>query len=399
MSSVASASLKRSPLHEEHVRLGAKMTEFGGFEMPVQYQGIREEHLAVRNHCGLFDASHMGEIEVLGHDRKAFVNYLLTNDVDRVEPGRTQYSLLCQDDGGVVDDLFVMDMGDRYILVVNASNAETDYAWIRARAEGFRLRYSSPRVQPVGGASSPPEDREVTVNDISDQFALLALQGPRAEDVLTRVLGVTLSHLKYFQFDEFEFRGEKMIVSRTGYTGEDGFEILLPPALSPDLWRGLLELELDGRFVTPCGLGSRDSLRLEMGYSLYGHELSSEINPYEAGVGFAVRLDKGEFIGSPALARIKASGPSRRAIALQLTERGVPRAGDRVSFSGEDIGYVTSGGYSPVLERGIAMALVDVRAASALGQTQQAAVSIVQRQRSLAAQVVKLPFVPSRVKR
>ena len=193
MSSAASACLKRSPLHEEHVRLGAKMTEFGGFEMPLQYQGIREEHLAVRNHCGLFDASHMGEIEILGRDRRAFVNYLLTNDVDRIEPGRTQYSLICQDDGGVVDDLFVMDLGDRYLLIVNASNSETDFAWIRARAEGFRLRYASPRVQTVGGVSSP-EDSDVTVNDVSDQYALLALQGPRAEDVLGSVLGVALSH-------------------------------------------------------------------------------------------------------------------------------------------------------------------------------------------------------------
>jgi aminomethyltransferase len=306
---------------------------------------------------------------------------------------------MCQDDGGVVDDLFVMDMGDRYILIVNASNAETDFAWIRARVEGFRLRYSSPRVQPVGSESSPPEDREVTANDVSDQYALLALQGPRAEDVLGRVLGVSLSHIKYFQFDQFEFSGERIIVSRTGYTGEDGFEILLPPSLSPDLWRQLLELDLDGKFVMPCGLGSRDSLRLEMGYSLYGHELSLEINPYEAGVGFAVRLDKGEFIGGPALSKIKASGPGRRTIALQLTGRGVPRAGDRVSLNGEDIGHVTSGGYSPILERGIALALAGAEEASALQQAEQSAVSIEQRQRSLAAQVVKLPFVPSRVKR
>lgn len=398
MSSAASACLKRSPLHEEHVRLGAKMTEFGGFEMPLQYQGIREEHLAVRNHCGLFDASHMGEIEILGRDRRAFVNYLLTNDVDRIEPGRTRSSLICQDDGGVVDDLFVMDLGDRYLLIVNASNSETDFAWIRARAEGFRLRYASPRVQTVGGVSSP-EDSDVTVNDVSDQYALLALQGPRAEDVLGSVLGVALSHIKYFHFEQVSYCDENILVSRTGYTGEDGFEILLPPSLSPDLWCRLLECKLDQKSVAPCGLGSRDSLRLEMGYSLYGHELSLEINPYEAGVGFAVRLDKGEFIGGPALSKIKASGPQRRAIGLQLTERGVPRAGDRVSLNGEDIGYVTSGGYSPMLERGIALALVGTEKASALEQTEQAVVSIEQRQRNLAAQVVKPPFVPSRVKR
>lgn len=398
MSSETHESLCRSPLHEEHIRLGAKMTGFGGFEMPLQYSGIREEHLAVRERCGLFDASHMGEIEVTGHLRKEFLNYLLTNDIDRIQPGQAQYTLMCDDDGGVIDDLFVMNLGDRYWLVVNASNTTTDLARVLEIAERFgKQRASSGEAQRV--VESADDLVGLKVDDISSSVALLALQGPYAEAVLERVLQASVPHLPYFGFDILQFSDDRIVVSRTGYTGEDGFEIYLPAKLAPTLWRLLLETEVDGVSVSPCGLGARDSLRLEMGYSLYGHELSLEINPYEAGVGFAVKLDKGDFAGREALAGIKAAGVARRIVALKLTERGVPRSGDRVFVDGNDVGHVTSGGFSPVLAQGIALALVDAKAAELMKQAAPVEASVMQRQRKLAAQPVKLPFVPSHVKR
>lgn len=398
MSSVTNGSLCRSPLHEEHVRLGAKMTGFGGFEMPLQYSGIREEHLAVRQHCGLFDASHMGEIEVSGRLRKEFLNYLLTNDIDRIKPAQAQYTLMCDDNGGVIDDLFVMDFGDRYWLVVNASNTTVDLARVLEVADRFsEHRASSGVAQRV--IETPDDLVGVRVDDISGMVALLALQGPYAEAVLERVLQTSVSHIPYFGFDILRFSDDKIVVSRTGYTGEDGFEIFLPSRLAQKLWRLLLQSEVDGVSVSPCGLGARDSLRLEMGYSLYGHELSMEINPYEAGVGFAVRLDKGDFAGREALAKIKAAGPSRRIVALKVTDRGVPRSGDRVCINGDDVGHVTSGGFSPVLAQGIALALVDAEAAELMKQVGSVEVSVIQKQRTLASQPIKLPFVPSRVKR
>jgi len=387
------AELCRSPLHEEHVRLGAKMTEFAGFEMPLQYRGIREEHLAVRRHCGLFDASHMGEIEVSGRQRKEFVNYLLTNDVNRLGPGRAQYSLMCNDNGGVVDDLFVMDFGDRYILVVNAANVAADLEQALKAAEAFKQMYMS------SNSNDLSEAVDVRIADVSDKYALLALQGPAAEAILSKVLDHSVSSLGYFGFDTFKFREADVVVSRTGYTGEDGFELYIHPRAAAQLWRSLLDCEANGERVSPCGLGARDSLRLEMGYSLYGHELSTEINPYEAGLGFAVKLDKGEFVGKEVLAKVKQEGPARRIIGLKLTDRGVPRAGDRVFVNGDDAGYVTSGGFSPVLGVGIALALVSAEAASMIQQGGPVELSVLQKERKLAAQPAKVPFVPSRVKR
>lgn len=397
MSSITDAELRRSPLHEEHVGLGAKMTGFGGFEMPLQYRGIREEHLAVRQHCGLFDASHMGEIEVSGRHRKEFVNYLLTNDVYRIGPGSAQYSLMCNDDGGVIDDLFVMDAGDRYILVVNASNTSADLEQILRVAEDFRRSHKVGNTSSDSGVSDEPVD--VGIVDVSNMFALLALQGPAAETVLGRVLGASVSHIRYFAFETLKYRDADIIVSRTGYTGEDGFELYVKPDCAVELWRSLLECEVSGSKAMPCGLGARDSLRLEMGYSLYGHELSAEINPYEAGLGFAVRLGKGEFVGKGPLAEVKESGPARKVIGLRLTERGVPRTSDRVCVNDNDVGYVTSGGFSPVLGTGIALALVSAEAASMIRQNELIALSVIQRQRKLEAQAVKTPFVASRVKR
>lgn len=397
MPSNIDVKLRRSPLHEEHVRLGAKMTEFGGFEMPLQYRGIREEHMAVRQFCGLFDASHMGEIEISGRHRKEFVNYLLTNDANRIGPGSAQYSLMCNNDGGVIDDLFVMDMGERYILVVNASNTATDLEHILKVGDSFRQSYAAGNASCSSDALS--EGVDVRIADISDTLALLALQGPGAETVLGSVLGTSVSHIKYFSFEILKYGETDVIVSRTGYTGEDGFELYLEPGRAVELWRSLLECEVDGSTVTPCGLGARDSLRLEMGYSLYGHELSTEINPYEAGLGFTVRLDKAEFVGREALAGVKASGPARHTVGLKLVERGVPRTSDRVCVNGEDVGYVTSGGFSPVLGAGIALALVSAEAASVISEDKSTSLSVVQRGRRLSAQAAKTPFVAPRVKR
>lgn len=361
--------LKRTPLYTLHCELGARMVEFGGWQMPVQYRGVIDEHLAVRHAAGLFDVSHMGEIEVKGPDALAFLQELTTNDVSRLSNGQIQYTLMCYPDGGVVDDLTLYRFdGEHFLLCVNAANTDKDFAWIEQALEDSNLS-------------------GVSCRNLSDEFAQLALQGPAAATILARLTDTALERIAFYHFYEGLVAGVPTIISRTGYTGEDGFELYCHPEGVATLWRNLLEVgDADG--LMPAGLGARDTLRLEMKYPLYGHELSPEISPLEAGLGWITRLDKPHFIGREALLRQKEHGIARRLIGLRLTEAGVPRAGYGVLHQGEEIGTITSGTLSPSLRQGIAIALVrsDV-------QHPGTPLEVAIRQRRVTAEIVKTPFV------
>lgn len=324
--------LKRTPLYEEHVRLNAKIVPFGGFAMPVQYPtGIRAEHRAVRQGVGVFDLSHMGELRVRGADAEAFVAYLATNDPTVLTPGRAQYTVMCNDDGGAVDDLVAYRLGEEdFRLVVNAANIEKDREHVRSLTDGF----------------------DVEVEDESEEVALIAVQGPDAQAALQPVADVELDPIGFYRFDEGRVAGADAVVSRTGYTGEDGFEVYVDAADAPSVWRRVLEAgePLD---ATPAGLGARDTLRLEMGYALYGHELDEETTPLEAGLGWLVKLERGDFVGREALLRQKEEGPGRRLTGFRLVERGFPREGYDVVYRGERAAEVRSGTVSPSLGYGI----------------------------------------------
>ena len=292
----------RTCLYENHVALGAKMVPFGGFEMPLQYTDIADEHQAVRNHCGVFDVSHMGEILVSGPEAERLVQHIFTNDVSQLTVGKTCYGMMLHPDGGTVDDLLVYKTGEQeFLLVVNAANIAKDDAWIRAHQEGF--------------------DAEV-VNQ-SEYYGQLAVQGPESEQVLLDVLDLDMRELEFYTFTTVEKNGEKLLVSRTGYTGEDGFEIYGSQPYTQYAWKALLD---SGR-VKPCGLGCRDTLRFEVGLPLYGDELTDEISPIMAGLSMFVKLDKEEFIGKEAVARQKAEGVSLKLIGIELEDKAIPRHG------------------------------------------------------------------------
>ncbi|MGE4345194.1 MAG: glycine cleavage system aminomethyltransferase GcvT [Geoalkalibacter sp.] len=363
--------LKHSPLHEIHQSLGARMVEFGGWLMPVRYSGVIDEHLAVRNTAGLFDVSHMGEIEVKGADALDFLQDLTVNDVSLLQNGQVQYTAMCYPHGGTVDDLTLYRFDhDHFLLCVNAANIDKDFAWIE-------------QVRTDSGYT------EVLCHNRSYEFAQLALQGPASEGILSRLTQTQLDKIAYYHFHEGLVADVPMIISRTGYTGEDGFELYLAPDQAEPVWQALLEAgKPDG--LLPAGLGARDTLRLEAGLALYGHELSPEISPLEARLGWIVKLDKGDFIGRAALARIKNQGPPRRLIGLQMTEAGVPRAGYAIFHRDRRIGHVTSGTLSPSLREGIALALVEH--APLLPGTE---VHVEIRGRRVAAKVVKPPFFRS----
>ncbi len=361
--------LRRTPLYGLHAELGARFVEFGGWEMPVQYRGILEEHRAVREAAGLFDVSHMGEFVVAGRDAGAFLNYVLTNDVSRIEPDRAQYNLMCRPDGGVVDDLLVYRRGDgAFLLCVNAANTATDFEWLREHAGGF----------------------DGTLRDVSDHYALLALQGPKAEEILKPLTRGILGHLRPFSTEETSIAGWDVLLSRTGYTGEDGFELFTPAANAESLARAVLEAG-KGEGLQPAGLGARDSLRLEAGYPLYGHELSPGITPLQAGLGWAVRFrGKGDFIGRDALEREKREGPARRVVFFRTGNRRILRQGASV-FAGErEVGRVLSGTLSPMLNEAIGSALVDA------GVCAEAELRAELRGRSFPLHLVKPPLYTSR---
>ena len=362
---MADATLQRTPLHGEHIALGAKMVPFAGYEMPVHYPaGITAEHAAVRTAAGLFDVSHMGEFTVRGERALDFVQHVGTNDASKLEVGQAQYSTLLNHEGKLLDDLLVYRYPDHYMLVVNGSNREKDFAWVSQFAERFGVELA----------------------DRTDEIALLALQGPRAQEVLSRLTDAELEAIRYYRFVEGTVNGVPATISRTGYTGEDGFELYVAAADAPALWRRILEegAELG---VTPAGLGCRDSLRLEMGYALYGSDLDEERTPLEAGLGWVVKLDKGDFVGRDALLRQKEEGIRRKLVGFVLKERGFPRHGYPVRVDGEDVGEVTSGVVSPSLGEGVGMAYVPAEAAKPGTE-----VGIVIRGRAVPAEVVRPPF-------
>jgi aminomethyltransferase len=334
------------------------MVDFAGWEMPQQYSSVKEEQEAVRTGAGVFDVSHMGRYEVRGAAAGDFLQSVVTNDVGRLGPNRAQYNLLCRPDGGIVDDLVVYRSEPTWLVVVNAGNRDKDLAWLRERA-------------PAG----------VEVVDRSDEFGLLALQGPEAARVLPAG-DVDLAALRYFGVAEGTLAGARSLISRTGYTGEDGFELFVPVTRLTAVWEQLL-----GAGVRPCGLAARDVCRLEAGLRLYGSDMDETTNPYEAGLGWTVKLAKGDFVGREALQRIEKVGPRRELVGLGCADRGIPRHGAAVSVGGREIGTVTSGTYSFWLRRGIAMAFVEAAAAPAGSQ-----VEVATRSGAAAAEVVPLPF-------
>jgi aminomethyltransferase len=324
----------RTPLYEQHVELGAKVVDFAGWEMPVSYEGIREEHSAVRRHAGMFDVSHMGEVEVEGPGALAFLQRVLSNDVGALAVGGAQYSCLCAEDGGVLDDLIAYRLGgDRYLLVTNAANHAGDLAWLGAHSR----------------------DLDVIVRDVADRYAMLAVQGPHARAVASRALGIELPGRHRVVSAHVGRR--PAIVCGTGYTGEDGVELLLDPEVAVPVFAELREAG-----VVPCGLGARDTLRLEVCLPLHGHELSPQRNPIEAGLGWACKEATG-FLGCEAIARARAEGTPERLVAFAIEGQGIPRDGNPVLRDGEEVGAVTSGTFAPSLERGAGMAYVAAGAA------------------------------------
>jgi len=365
MSGDTDTDLKRTPLYDEHVRLNAKIVPFGGYAMPVQYpDGIRAEHRAVRSSVGVFDLSHMGEFRVRGPEAVDLVSHLTTNDPAGLDVGQAQYTAMCYEDGGIVDDLVVYRLGDRdYRMVVNAANIEKDWVHVVAYGEEF----------------------DATLENESDDVALIAVQGPDAEQALQPLVDVDLPPIGFYRFEEGRAADADAVVSRTGYTGEDGFELYVDAGRAPEVWRALLE-STDGPAPTPAGLGARDSLRLEMGYALYGHEIDESTTPLEARLGWLVKLEKGDFVGREALARQQEEGVARRLHGFRLTERGFPREGYPVVYGKREIGEVRSGTVSPSLGYGIGTAYFPADAAR--GDSMGVRI----RGDEVAGELVKTPF-------
>jgi aminomethyltransferase len=368
MAEAVAGELKRTPLNEVHRRTGAKMVEFGGWDMPVRYSGDLEEHRAVRNAAGLFDLGHMGQVIVSGPDALPYLQWLVTNDMASLKVNSSRYAMMCYPDGGTIDDLFIYRLPDRWFVVVNASNRERDVAWMQEQR-----------------AARP--DLDVTIEDRTDQTGMLALQGPHAARILARLTDADLTQLPYFDMTEASVAGVPTLIGRTGYTGEDGFELYFPIDQNEHLWTRILDAgKPDG--LQPIGLGARDTLRLEAKMALYGHELTEEINPLEAALGWAVNFDKGDFIGRDALLRVRDEKPARRLVGFVMTERGgAPRAGYEVQVDGQPVGFVTSGTHSPTLGQSIGLALVK-RGVAGIGKP----LDIIIRGKPVRAEQVKTPF-------
>jgi aminomethyltransferase len=361
-------ALLRTPLTGLHQPLNARMVDFAGWEMPVQYStGILAEHQAVRTACGLFDLSHMGRVSLRGPDALRLAQVCCTRDLSRIRQGEAAYSVLCQADGGIVDDVIGYVLGEQHILFVfNASNRETDVAFFAEQRDRLRL--------------------EVDLDDRTLQTALIGVQGPRAQEILQSACGADLEPLPGYAFLDAQVAGAAALVSRTGYTGEDGFEVLVEAEAAPGVWTTLMNAG-----AGPCGLGARDTLRTEAGFALYGHDIDRTTNPYEARLGWVVNLAKPDFVGREALARIKAEGPARRLVGLHVAPGGVPRQGFPIVRDRERVGLVTSGTFSPTLKGNIAMGYVPL----AFSQPDQA-LHVEMRGKAVDARVVPLPFVPHR---
>ena len=328
-------SEKRTCLYEKHVALGAKMVPFGGFEMPIQYTDIADEHNAVRQACGVFDVSHMGEVLVEGPDAERYVQHIFTNDVAGAPVGKIYYGMMLHPHGGTVDDLLVYKMAEqKFFLVINAANIDKDYDWMLAQKDGM----------------------DVAVINQSEQYGQLAVQGPQAEALTEKLLGLECAELAFYTFKTIDVDGETLIVSRTGYTGEDGFEIYGSHAYIQKSW----DILVNSGEVKPCGLGCRDTLRFEVGLPLYGDELTDELSPIEAGLGMFVKVEKEEFIGKEAVAKQKAEGVSRKIVGIELAGRAIPRHGYDVEAEGKVIGTVTTGYNSISTGKSVCMALIDI---------------------------------------
>lgn len=338
---------KRTPLYDQHVAAGARMIEFAGFSMPVEYSGIIAEHKTVRSAAGLFDLSHMGEISVSGPGAAAFVDWAATNNISNLKEGQARYTALCKPDGGIVDDVLIYRRAGDFLIVANAANIEKDAAWLDY------LRRSWPG---EGGPPVNPDD--VSIRDLSDDTALIALQGPKSQAILSRLTGVDLDGIKPFRFVEGPVAGHEALVSRTGYTGEDGFELYIEPAAAAPLWQALLEAGAPQGLV-PVGLGARDTLRLEMRFPLYGNDIDETTTPLEAGLDFTVKFSKQDFVGKEALDKQRNEGVPRRLIGFKLEGRGIPRQGYALLADGRQVGRVTSGSMSPTLGEPIGMGYVE----------------------------------------
>ena len=354
---------KRTCLYDKHVALGALMSPFGGFEMPIQYAGIAVEHQAVREKVGLFDVSHMGEVTVRGKDAERYVQHIFTNDIAGAPVGKIYYGMMCYENGGTVDDLLVYKMGENdFFLVINASNIDKDWAWMQQHAEGF----------------------DIDLQNRSDDYGQIAVQGPESEQVMEQVLGIPCSELTFYTVKTID----DVIVSRTGYTGEDGFEVYATPDYIRACWDKLIAAG-----VQPCGLGCRDTLRFEAGLPLYGDELTEEISPIMAGLSIFVKLDKA-FIGRDALLKQKEEGVAKKLVGIELADKAIPRHGYTVLKDGQPIGEVTTGYHTLSTDKSVCMALVDSQYA-ALGTE----VDIQIRKKVFAGKVVKKLFYEKRYKK
>lgn len=330
--------MKYTKFNRIHKKLNAKLVEFAGYEMPVYYNSIVEEHLAVRENVGMFDVSHMGEIFITGEDALAFIQKITINDASKLNVGKAQYSAMCYENGGIVDDLLVYRLENGFMLVVNAANKDKDYEWMLKNKEG-----------------------NVIIEDQSDEYSLIALQGPKSLETLQNLVDFDLNELKYYTFREGKILNHPVLVSRTGYTGELGYEIYFKGDVNvaENIWNKIMK---NGKKfnLKCCGLGARDSLRLEMGYCLYGNDIDETTNPLEAGLEWITKLNKGEFIGRKALLEVKEKGINRKLLGFELIEKGIPRHGNEIFFNGQKIGFVTSGTLSPSLNKPIGLGYFDV---------------------------------------
>jgi len=356
--------LKYTALHDIHVKLGAKMVDFAGYHMPVQYSSIRDEHRRVRKTAGVFDVSHMGEIEISGAQALDMVQKITINNAAELEIGQVQYSAMCYEDGGIVDDLLVYRFEDKYLLVVNASNIEKDFEWMLKNK--------------ISGCD---------IKNVSDEYTQLAVQGRDAEKILQKLTDVNLADIKFYWFQEGLLAGRNMIISRTGYTGEPGFELYFKNEAAEHVWKKVFKAGSEFE-IEPIGLGARDSLRLEKKMCLYGNDIDQTTNPLEAGLGWITKLDKGDFIGRDVLRKAKEDGLTRRLAAFVLDESGFPRQGYKIEKDGEEIGRVTSGTVSPMLEKGIGLGYVN-KGFSKIGSQ----IDIIIRKKPVKAEIIKPPFV------
>jgi len=356
----------KTPLYEEHTALNAKMIDFGKWIMPVEYAGIINEHNATRTSAGIFDLTHMGELKVEGTGRIDFVNKLVTNDVESLQENQILYTAVCKGDGGILDDILVYRLKDYIFLVVNASNVDKIYNWFKKH-----------------------ETQDASVTDISDDNCLIAIQGPVSERIMQKIVDKKLSEIKYYHCDFMNVCGHYCLVSRTGYTGEDGFEIYCKPKFGKEIWKKLLEQGKEFN-IQPIGLGARDTLRLESKYCLYGNEINEELNPIEAGIGWTVKMNKKDFTGKSALEKLV---KTKTLIGFEMTDRGIPRHGYKIQKNAKVIGFVTSGTYSPTLKKNIGLGYVDIENKNTGNE-----IDIIIREKPAKAVIVKTPFYIGSIK-